>query len=178
MRVIAGTLGGRRFEAPRGQGTRPTPERVREALFSSLGDLSGSSVLDLYAGSGALSIEALSRGAETALLVERDRRAAAVIRDNITALGLAGRATLREGDALAVVAAIEPGRTFDVVLIDPPYDQAARLAPKLDEALPPLLAPGARVVVEADRRRPVDLPSLPVTFERRYGDTLLRIHTP
>lgn len=178
MRVIAGSLGGRRFEAPPGQATRPTPERVREALFSTLGDLHGARVLDLFAGSGALAFEALSRGAGDAVLVERDRRAAAAIRRNIESLALGDRAELREADAIATAEALAGGEPFDLVLVDPPYDDAEKLAPRLEAALPPLLAQSARVVVESDRRRPLLLKSLPVAFERRYGDTLLRIQTP
>ncbi|MDX6699886.1 MAG: rRNA (guanine966-N2)-methyltransferase [Baekduia sp.] len=179
MRVVAGRLGGRRFQAPAGTDTRPTSDRVREALFSALGPLEGEAVLDLFAGSGALAIEALSRGAGWAVLVERDARAAAVITRNLDALGLAGdSARLRRRDVLkALKDAREAGETYDLVFIDPPYRHAAGLGPELAEALPPVLTPGARVVGESDRRTPLDLPGLETTFERRYGDTLLRIHT-
>jgi 16S rRNA (guanine966-N2)-methyltransferase len=135
-------------------------------------------VLDLFAGSGALAIEALSRGAARATLVERDRRAAAVVRRNLDDLGLAEAATLHVRDALRVLRdAHNAGDAYDLVLIDPPYRLAAGLGPVLSDLLPPVLAPGGRVVTESDRRHPLELASLEPTFERRYGDTLLRIHS-
>jgi 16S rRNA (guanine966-N2)-methyltransferase len=151
---------------------------VREALFSALGPLGGETVLDLFAGSGALAIEALSRGAGRAVLVEKDARAAAVIRRNLEALELGPQqATLRRRDALkALRDAREAGETYDLLFLDPPYRLATGLGPELAEALAPVLAPGARVIGESDRRAPLDLPGLSTTFERRYGDTLLRIH--
>lgn len=178
MRVIAGSLRGRRFGAPPGGATRPTPERVREALFSALGDIGGLVVLDLFAGSGALAIEALSRGAARAELVERDRRAASVIAANLTLLGLGDRAHLVAGDASrALEQAAARGALYDLVFIDPPYRRAEQLGPELAERLPALLAPDGRVVCESDRRAPLELDGLTLGFERRYGDTLLRIHT-
>ena len=177
MRVIAGSLGGRRLKAPRGRGTRPTSERVREALFAMLGDVAGAGVLDLFAGTGALGIEALSRGAAAAVFVERDGPAATVLRENLAALGLgADAAEIRREDVLvALRRARERGETYDLVFIDPPYDQAGDWGPQLSAALPPLLAPGARIVVESDRRSPLRL-STGVVRERRYGDTSLIIH--
>jgi 16S rRNA (guanine966-N2)-methyltransferase len=179
MRVVAGRLGGRRLQAPAGAGTRPTSDRVREALFSALGPLDGERVLDLFAGSGALAIEALSRGAERAVLVERDPKAVAVIRRNLDDLGLAGEAVaVRRRDVLrALRDAREASESYDLVFIDPPYRLAAGLGPELALALAPVLALGARVVGESDRRHALELPGLTTTFERRYGDTLLRIHT-
>ncbi len=178
MRVIAGTLGGRRLKAPPGRRTRPTSDRVREALFSILGDPAGQRVLDLFAGSGALGIEALSRGAERAVFVERDARAAATLRENLDALGLGSEvAELRRGEALSALrTAAERGELYDLVLIDPPYGDAVRLGPKLSALLPGLLAPGARVVSESDRRMPPAL-ALPIAAERRYGDTSITIHS-
>jgi 16S rRNA (guanine966-N2)-methyltransferase len=179
MRIVSGRLGGRRIQAPPGTDTRPTSDRVREALFSALGPLEGVRVLDLFAGSGALSLEALSRGAAHAVLVEKDARAAAVIRRNLDDLGLGPQdATLHRREALrALRDAREAGASYDLVFLDPPYRLAAGLGPELAQALPPVLAPGARVVGESDRRTPLDLPGLSTTFERRYGDTLLRIHS-
>jgi 16S rRNA (guanine966-N2)-methyltransferase len=179
MRVVAGTLGGRRFDAPPGNDTRPTSDRVREALFSALGDIGGARVLDLYAGSGALAIEALSRGAAHAVLNDNDARAAATIRGNLKALGLDGaHAILHRRDALRVLRdASEAGESYDLVFLDPPYRLATGLGPELAVALAPILAPGARVIGESDRRQPLDLPGFSTPFERRYGDTLLRIHT-
>jgi 16S rRNA (guanine966-N2)-methyltransferase len=179
VRVVAGAYGGRRLQAPKGDATRPTTDRVREAVFSTLGDLEGERVLDLFAGSGALGIEALSRGAEHALFVERARPALVVLRANLDALGLAPpRATVRAGDALAALRDA-PGTAgaYDLVFLDPPYRQAAGLGPGLSERLAPALAPSARVVTESDRRTPLEL-DLPLVHERRYGDTLIRIHQP
>jgi 16S rRNA (guanine966-N2)-methyltransferase len=178
VRVVAGRFGGRRLVAPAGRDTRPTSDRVREALFSMLGPLDGARVLDLFAGSGALGIEALSRGAASALLVERDDRAVAVIRANLAALGLAEpEARVTAGAARAALRnASARGDTYDLVLLDPPYANAAELGRELSVALGPILAPDARVVTESDRRAPLELSSLPLTHERRYGDTLIRIH--
>jgi 16S rRNA (guanine966-N2)-methyltransferase len=177
VRVVAGRFGGRRLQAPRGRDTRPTSDRVREALFAMLGPLEGERVLDLFAGSGALGIEALSRGAAAATLVERDARAIAVIRANLQALELAddearvvhapAHAALRDASAR--------GDAYDLVLLDPPYRDAPALGRELSQALPAVLAPDARVVAESDRRAPLAL-ELPVVRERRYGDTLIRIH--
>ncbi|MGA7704469.1 MAG: 16S rRNA (guanine(966)-N(2))-methyltransferase RsmD [Solirubrobacteraceae bacterium] len=178
MRVIAGRLGGRRLRAPKGKATtRPTSDRVKEALFSMLGELDGAVALDLFAGTGALGIEALSRGAERAVFIERDRAAAAAIRANLASLGLDGsRAELRVGDAEVVLrAAREAGETYDLVFVDPPYDHAREWAGELAELLPAVLAPGARVVVESDRRAPAELP-LAVAQHKRYGDTTITIH--
>jgi 16S rRNA (guanine966-N2)-methyltransferase len=177
MRVVAGRLGGRRLRAPRGRETRPTSDRVREALFSMLGSVEGERVLDLYAGSGALAIEALSRGAAGATLVERDPRAVGVIRANLEALGLgAEEAKVVHANAdVALRDASRSGDTYDLVLLDPPYRDATVLGRELARALPAVLAPNARVVAESDRRAPLGL-DLPVVRERRYGDTLIRIH--
>jgi 16S rRNA (guanine966-N2)-methyltransferase len=172
MRVIAGELGGRRLLAPRGEATRPTAGRVREALFSMLGDLAGLRVLDLFAGSGALGIEALSRGAAAATFVERSPRALAALRANIAALGLGERARVVDGDART---ALRAAAEYDLVFVDPPYAEASSLADALASGLPALLAPGARVVSESDRRAPLEL-AMPLQRERRYGDTMIRIH--
>jgi 16S rRNA (guanine966-N2)-methyltransferase len=178
MRVIAGTYGGRRLRAPRGRATRPTAERVREALFAALGELQGEVVLDLFAGTGALAIEALSRGAARAVLVERDARALTALRANLADLGLGPeQAEVRRGEALrALRTARERAETYDLLFVDPPYSHAGVLGRELAVALPPLLAPRARVVVEGDRRvAPLDL-GLAVELQRRYGDTMITIH--
>jgi len=151
--------------------TRPTADRVREAVFSMLGELSGARVLDLYAGTGALGIEALSRGAASALFVERDPRAAGTIEDNLRSLGLAE--PVRRQDALRFLARGEG--TFDLVFCDPPYDCVPRIAGPLAERLPALLSRGARIVTESDKRRPLELP-FPLLAERTYGDTRIAIH--
>ena len=177
MRVVAGRFGGRRLAAPPGRETRPTSDRVREALFSILGPLDGAQVLDLFAGSGALGLEALSRGASRALLVERDPRAVRVIRANIAALGVTDEeARVVAGTArVALRNAFAAGDTYDLVFLDPPYRNAPGLGRELSAALEPLVAAGGRVVTESDRRAPIEL-SMPLALERRYGDTLIRIH--
>ncbi len=124
LRVVAGRFGGRRLERPRGAPTRPTADRVREALFSMLGDVDGDRVLDLFAGSGALGIEALSRGAASAVFVERDARAAAAIKRNLESLGVEARVARQ--DVLGFLGR-EQG-PFDLVFCDPPYDSASRLS--------------------------------------------------
>jgi 16S rRNA (guanine966-N2)-methyltransferase len=174
---VAGRYGGRRLRAPGGRDTRPTSDRVREALFSMLGSVDDARVLDLFAGSGALAIEALSRGAARATLVERDPRAVAVIRANLDALGLASdeAQVVHAPAATALRDASRRGDTYDLVLLDPPYRDAARLGRELAQALPAVLARDARVLAESDRRAPLEL-GLPVIRERRYGDTLIRIH--
>jgi 16S rRNA (guanine966-N2)-methyltransferase len=177
MRVIAGALGGRRLTAPRGRVTRPTSERVREALFSQLGDVSGARVLDLFAGAGTLGIEAISRGAARALFVERDPRAVRALRENLAALGIGAEvAEVRRADVLAALRAASRGsETYDLVFIDPPYSRASDLGHELSVLLPSLLEPEARVVVESDRRAPLELQAH-LERERTYGDTSIKIH--
>jgi 16S rRNA (guanine966-N2)-methyltransferase len=177
MRVIAGRLGGRRLKAPPGRTTRPTADRVREALFSMLGELEGERVLDLFAGSGALGIEALSRGAAQAVFVERDPAVARVLRENLASLELGSeQAQVRVADARAALrAASDRKETYDLLFIDPPYRQAGLWGPALSADLPSLLAPGARIVVESDRRAPLAL-ELEIERGRRYGDTSITIH--
>jgi 16S rRNA (guanine966-N2)-methyltransferase len=171
MRVVAGEFKGRPLRAAGGTRTRPTADRVREALFSILGDVTGARVLDLFAGSGALGIEALSRGAASVTFVERDPRAVAAIRRNLDALGAS--AELVRGDALAFIR--RRRGPYDLVFVDPPYDSAARLAGPLAERLPAVLANGARVVTESDKREPLDLP-LRLARERVYGDTRVAVY--
>jgi 16S rRNA (guanine966-N2)-methyltransferase len=174
VRVVAGTRGGRRLTAPRGRGTRPTSDRVREALFSILGDISGLSVIDLFAGSGALGIEALSRGAASAVFVERDARAARAVRSNLEALELSAPVLVRDAVA-ALEDAARRGDQYDLAFLDPPYGLAGELGPRLAAALPPVLGPGARVIAESDRSSPLSL-DLPLDLERSYGNTLIRIY--
>lgn len=182
MRVIAGSAKGRRLRAPRGLDVRPTSDRVREALFASLGDrIPGASALDLFAGSGALGIEALSRGAVRAVLVERNPRAVAVIAENLDRTGLAGRARVVRDDVARFCRA--PGSSFDVVLVDPPYLLAT---PEVYALLGDLVAAGGLVrngvvVVERDRRDPTSAaltpPGLALARTATYGDTVLRYLT-
>ncbi len=182
-RVIAGALGGRRFAAPPGEATRPTAERVREALFSALAaDLPDAAVLDLFAGSGALAIEALSRGASRAVLVESSRRAVTVIRRNLGDLGLdepPGRALVR-GIDVRTFCALPEGGPFDVVLADPPYELSAEVLGGCigDLVAAGALRPGARVVLERERRGVEALeaarpPAVASERVRAYGDTVL-----
>ena len=174
MRIVAGRWGGRTLVAPRGSSTRPTSDRVREALFSILGQVEGDRVLDLFAGSGALGIEALSRGAARAAFVDSSSAAVAALRRNLRSLGI--EAEVRRQDALAYLrSASRDARLYDLVFLDPPYRHASALGPQLSIALGPVLAPGARVVAESDRRARLEL-DLPLLDERRYGDTLIRIH--
>ena len=174
MRVIAGTHRGRELVAPRGRATRPTSDRVREALFSILGDVRDLRVLDLFAGSGALGIEALSRGAAQATLVDSARAAVAAIRRNLEALGSRPRWSSQPA-ARFLQAASRDARQYDLVFLDPPYRDASTLGRELTSALMPILAPDARVVAESDRRSPLGL-ELSLLDERRYGDTLIQIH--
>ncbi|HTU95377.1 MAG TPA: 16S rRNA (guanine(966)-N(2))-methyltransferase RsmD [Solirubrobacteraceae bacterium] len=176
MRVIAGTHGGRGLVAPKGRATRPTSDRVREALFSILGDLDGVRVLDLFAGSGALGIEALSRGAREATLVDSGRPAIAAIRRNLEALGLEGEVVFQPAERF-LQAASHAARQYDLVFLDPPYRHASALGRELTSALKPILAADARVVAESDRRSPLGL-ELRLVDERRYGDTLIQIYAP
>ncbi|MDN5916680.1 MAG: 16S rRNA (guanine(966)-N(2))-methyltransferase RsmD [Pseudonocardia sp.] len=179
-RVIAGRAGGRRLAVPP-SGTRPTSDRVREALFSALAHdpgLEGAVVLDVCAGSGALGLEALSRGAVDAVFVESDRRAALVLRRNVAEVGLGGR--VLTGQAASVLG--RPAeQAFDVVLVDPPYAVPdAEIAGWLaDAAAGGWLADGAVVVVERARStEPFPWPEpLHEVRDRRYGDTVLHIGT-
>lgn len=172
MRVVAGAYRGRRLRAPGGAATRPTADRVREALFSMLEPIDGLLVLDLFAGSGALGIEAASRGAAAVTLVENDSRAIRVIRRNLDEIGL--DAEVVAGDALAYLASA--AGPFDLVLADPPYSSARRLARPLAERLPRVTSETGRIVTESDRRQPLELP-LPLLRERVYGDTRIAIHS-
>ena len=174
MRIVGGRFGGRSLIAPRDRRTRPTPERVREALFSILGSVEDERVLDLFAGSGALGLEAMSRGAAAATLVDSARGAIEAIRRNVEALEV--EAEVRRQSAFGFLQqAREDRREYDLVFLDPPYGEALRLAPQLSSALTPVLTTGARVVFESDRRAPGEL-SLRRVDERRYGDTLIRIY--
>jgi 16S rRNA (guanine(966)-N(2))-methyltransferase RsmD len=179
MRVIAGTWGGRRLQAPPGDATRPTSDRVREALFSVLGArVDGARVLDLFAGSGALGIEALSRGAAAATFVDSAPAALKALRANLDAVGAGEAAEVRRQDARRFLAgASAAAREYDLVFLDPPYRLASRLGGELSAILPAVLAPEGVVIAESDRRNPLDL-DLPLLDERRYGDTLIRIHGP
>lgn len=175
MRIIAGSRKGRRIAAPPGLETRPTGDRVREAVFNLVGPLDGARVLDLYAGSGAMGLEALSRGAEHATFVERDRVAAATIAKNAETLGLADAVTLRREDVRRVLATdASAGTLYDLVLVDPPYRMLPGLLPDLSRLVPPVVAAGGLVVVESEAREEPELP-LPARTSRRYGSVRVTV---
>lgn len=174
MRIVGGNLRGRVLRAPSGAATRPTSEKVREAVFNILGSVAGDHVLDLFAGSGALGLEALSRGAAHATFVDAARPAVIAIRQNLRELGLEDRATVIPGDAVASAARHEPPGPWRLVFVDPPY--RSDLATRAVLALPDeRLGGDAVVVIEHDRRNtpPETLGSLLRTDQRRYGDTLI-----
>ena len=173
VRVVAGTAKGRVLAAPAGRVARPTPNRVREAIFNSLyslGATDGVTVLDLYAGTGALGIEALSRGAGEAVFVERDLTVAGVLRGNLAATGFEDWSTVLTSDARAAVAELRSGgRRFDVALIDPPYS--------FDDWPALLLAVPAELMV-AESDRPIDLPSgMALHHRKRHGGTVVTFAT-
>ena len=176
MRVIAGRLGGRRLTAPHGMATRPTSDRVREALFSALGDVRGARVLDLYAGTGALGIEALSRGAAHATFVESARTALTALRENLAAMDLAGSARV-VSKPVARAAATLPG-PFDLIFADPPYAALAEVPAALAALqAAAAIAPGARVVVEhASRDAAPAMAGLIPRPSRAYGDTTVTLY--
>lgn len=179
MRVIAGRARGMRLRAPRGAAVRPTADRVKESLFSILADrVQGASVLDLFAGSGALGIECLSRGAERAVFVDRGRGSLEAVRDNVNRAGFADQAELVRGDALAAVRSLgEAGRTFDIVFADPPYEagMAARVVAAVAGA--DIVRPGGWLVVEHSVREeiPAAVENLRAVRTRVYGDTVVTI---
>lgn len=166
MRIVAGSRKGARIFAPRGLDTRPTGDRVREAVFNLLGPVDGASVLDLYAGSGAMGLEALSRGAGSAVFVESHREACRTIRRNLEKLGLDG-AEVACRDALAFLASER--RRFDLILVDPPYDVVESVAVRLALYLPAVLADNGLVALESAARDEPQLPPLELRTSRRYG---------
>jgi 16S rRNA (guanine966-N2)-methyltransferase len=170
VRVIAGSRKGHRLSAPPGLDTRPTSDRVRENVFNLIGPVDGARVLDLFAGSGALGIEALSRGAASAAFVEHDPEALRTIARNLDRLRLTGARVVR-GDVLRTIAQeVAASAKYDLVLVDPPYGMLTEIQPRLARHLPPLLAPDGLLVVETDARTEPDLP-LPVRTARKYGHT-------
>jgi 16S rRNA (guanine966-N2)-methyltransferase len=172
VRVVAGDLKGRRLASPPAgsRAVRPTSDRAREAIFSILGGVEGAKVLDLFCGTGALGIEAISRGAADATLVDSHPELA---RRNVSELGLEAVCRVVGADALAYLSRARA--RFDLVFCDPPYRLADRLEGELAHLLPGRLAKGARVIVESPAGRPMD-PGLPLLRERRYGAALIRLH--
>ena len=168
MRVVAGEFKGRTLHAPPGRTVRPTSDKVRGAIFNVLGDIEGLRVLDLFAGTGALGIEALSRGAADATFVDTDPAPA---QRNVDAIGI--EATVDRREALRFLANTKA--RYDLVFADPPYSSAPSLGTALTQLLPAVLSKNARIVTESDKRAPLDL-GFPLEFERDYGDTRIRIH--
>jgi 16S rRNA (guanine966-N2)-methyltransferase len=171
LRITGGELGGRRIRAPKGTKVRPTTERVREAVFSILGDVAGARVLDLFCGTGALAIEALSRGAAEATLVDIHPAAA---RKNLEALDLTERARTVRSDAIRFLKRAERG-SYDLILCDPPYRLADRLTAELDPLVQGVLAKSGRAMIESSPDNPLQI-ELPMLTERTYGDTLVRVY--
>ena len=174
MRIIAGTHRGQTIHAPKGRDTRPTSDRVRENVFNILGPVDGAVVLDLYAGSGAMGLEALSRGAARAVFVERDGDAVRAIERNLDKLRLS--ATVLRQDALTALASeAVSGRKYDLVLVDPPYEMYSDIEPQLARYLPALLADDGAVVVETDARVEPSLP-LEQRVSRKYGAARITVY--
>jgi len=168
LRVVAGEFKGRTLHAPRGASVRPTSDKVRGAIFNVLGHVDGLHVLDLFAGTGALGIEALSRGAADATFVDTDP---GPVERNLAAVGV--EAPVHRLDALRFLA--NSDHRFDLVFADPPYSSAPSLGERLTDLLPAVLSKNARIVTESDKRAPLDL-GFPLEFERDYGDTRIRVH--
>jgi 16S rRNA (guanine966-N2)-methyltransferase len=174
VRIIAGSRKGARIFAPKGHDTRPTSDRAREAAFNLIGPVEDASVLDLFAGSGAMGLEALSRGAARAVFVESDREASRTIERNLDKLGLTG-ATILQRDGIQVLAAeAAAGRRYDLVLVDAPYEMFSFLQNRLAAYLPAVLEQDGLVVVETDAREEPELP-LAKRTSRRYGSTRITL---
>ena len=180
VRIIAGSRKGARVFAPAGRDTRPTGDRVREAAFSLIGPVDEAAVLDLSAGSGAMGLEALSRGADRAVFVESDRDACRTIERNLDKLGLRGATVLCQDALRAVAAEAAAGRRYDLVLVDPPYDSFSQLQTPLATYLPAVLADAGLVVVETSAREEPELPPLERRTSRRYGSARITLfeHAP
>ena len=170
MRIIAGSRKGARIYAPKGLDVRPTGDRVREAVFNLIGPVEGADVLDLFAGTGALGLEALSRGAASAVFVDSDRTAAETIVRNLDKLGLEGARVYREDAARRLASDAAAGRRYDLVLVDPPYRMLSRFLPVLAIRLPALVSPDGLIVVESEAKEEPELP-LPLRTSRTYGST-------
>jgi len=173
--VTGGILGGRTLRVPAGRGVRPTTDRVREATFARIGALGGARVLDLYAGTGALGIEALSRGAASVVFVERARASLDALRHNLATLGLGEGARIVARDVAAALADLgRAGERFDLVLLDPPYETGEDERTLRAVVTARILAPKALLVVERSRRHALPpIPGLVLQDERRYGDTMV-----
>jgi 16S rRNA (guanine966-N2)-methyltransferase len=175
MRVIAGSRKGHTIAAPRGLDTRPTADRVRENIFNLVGPVDGASVIDLYAGSGALGIEALSRGAVRAVFVERDREAVRTIERNLDRLRLTGARVVHADAVTTLAQEVAAGRKYDLVLVDPPYGMYPNLQPQLARHLPLVLAEDGLLVLETGARVEPGLP-LPLATSRKYGQARITVY--
>jgi 16S rRNA (guanine966-N2)-methyltransferase len=168
MRIIAGSRKGHTIVAPKGLDTRPTSDRAREAAFNLIGPVDDARVLDLYAGSGALGLEALSRGAAQAVFVDSDRQACRTIERNLDKLRLTGAVVVCNDAAQALAADAGAGRQYDLILVDPPYRLFSDVEPVLSRYVPAMLAEDGIVVVETSEREEPELP-LAKRTTRRYG---------
>ena len=176
MRIVAGIAKGRKLTAPKGLDVRPTTDRVKEALFSSIAPrLEGAHVLDLFAGTGALGLESLSRGAASAVFVERSRRTMAVLRENLFRCGLQERSRLLEREAITALRALQRERArFDVVFLDPPYAGPLLVSALFALAASSLLANDGLIVAEHLVGSPLEAPpKLVIALQKRYGNTIL-----
>jgi 16S rRNA (guanine966-N2)-methyltransferase len=176
VRIIAGDRRGAKITAPKGDTTRPTGDRVREAAYNLIGPVEDAAVLDLFAGSGAMGLEALSRGARRCVFVESDRAACVVIRANLERLRLTGALVLQKDAFQALREERGAGRAYDLVLVDPPYGAWPDLEPRLAETLPAALTPDGLLVVETPAKVEPELPLTPVT-SRRYGAARITLFT-
>ncbi len=174
MRIIAGSRKGATIFAPRHADTRPTGDRVREAAFNLIGPVDDASVLDLYAGSGAMGLEALSRGAASAVFIEADREACTTIQRNLVKLKLERAQIVRKDVLTALAQETSAGRRYDLVLVDPPYAMYSDLQTSLSAYLPSVLAEDGLLVVETASRVEPELP-LPKRTSRRYGSARLTL---
>lgn len=177
MRIVAGSRKGHRIAAPKGADTRPTSDRAREAAFNLIGPVDGVAVLDLFAGSGAMGLEALSRGAARCVFAEADRGACRVIRENLERLRLTGALVLCKDAFQALREEKAAGRAYELVLADPPYGLWESVEDRLGEAVGPVLASGGLLVVETSARVEPQLPFDLVT-SRRYGSARITLFTP
>ncbi|MDQ3894138.1 MAG: 16S rRNA (guanine(966)-N(2))-methyltransferase RsmD [Actinomycetota bacterium] len=174
MRIIAGSRKGARISAPKGRDTRPTSDRVREAAFNLIGPVEDAAVLDLFAGSGAMGLEALSRGARRCVFVESEREAVRTIERNLEKLRLSGATVLRMDVRAALAAEARSARRYDLVLVDPPYGMFPSAQTALASYLPAVLGEDGLVVVETSAPEAPELP-LAVRTTRRYGSTRLTV---